>query len=1001
MPNLANVPKTSRDPVATERGITDSTPTAFADSVRRVTDATTDNSVEDSLSTIEANEKTQSSRIDHLQAVVDALNTGSRYAWEPPTLLDYDSGFRVSHIEAQGWTYVDPRQPQVASRNGNTSIRAEVPRGFDPQLMRMAVTRGNAVTSYPGDGQEWNQVTAPGTRFLDTYELQNDSGGTAVSISVQTGDSFQFQIARVAHELEIPLEALEQGLAGDGDLMTYLADANGWRAAPGIAASLISSFSQSRWRSTWAPGAFIDKDLCKYQSKYYLRAGSGTDSASQNPTANAHWHELAATGENVLDYWLAVRMDAIASIGEADTGLSRYVTLPADGALASRVPVYLLLDNNSPVVKGIDAAEIASGRPILGTASQQGAADGADVSIQRYGRGPGDFPANSLSAGDVGKPVYLRSATHPWWTTDISESADGGRIHGVIEQLEPSDGALVIWDFVAARTPDPAPWARAGQPEPGDADIGTSASVAYDNEHRYAYLRSDNPGTLWGTPAEVPRDGAARPIHWREIGSDDTRTLPAGNYFYTFRDQRDGGFVLSSGNPNSQALDNMGPTDSAGNPQGYDASAPGFIFSSGLHRFYFNEIGFTIANAGTTIRDLLFDFEIQIRPAEWRTGDLLTLTIETTGGGLSQHVFTWSPQTGDDQDIFGAEITYRLPDGLTSQNSQFYLRLQLDAADQRAQTSRHIEAVDMTVAAPHKGTYAIQGLRVTDSLPDAPVSMGANRPSGGATLTPVVRGDDNTAALFLNLYREQEPPPNSEHDWHYLEATADMRKVTLKIWASQNPTYTTGRIQVWTWLPGVLAAKKIGERALSDYRTEGNAIRVLVGAVLKGQRFLIFATDAPTSLTGFATAIGAPFISWDVNPSGEPAYQTVIPGLLKIQRVLASENAAQAGPRIIAKSDLPGVPTRLWERIWVAIDDGNNPYVSLGHIDWQGDLLEEFPAAETDATFITRGAFMSGFLVASDQGFISLRAGIKANGDLAVEFHQNRQCRGIWIEFRA
>ena len=131
-----------------------------------------------------------------------------------------------------------------------------------------------------------------------------------------------------------------------------------------------------------------------------------------------------------------------------------------------------MLDNNNPVVKGIDDAEIASGRPILGTASQQGAADGADVSIQRYGRGPGDFPANSLSAGDVGKPVYLRSATHPWWTTDISESADGGRIHGVIEQLEPSDGALVIWDFVAARTPDPAPWARAGQPEPGDADIG-------------------------------------------------------------------------------------------------------------------------------------------------------------------------------------------------------------------------------------------------------------------------------------------------------------------------------------------------------------------------------------------------------------------------------------------------------------------------------------------------------------------------------------------------
>ena len=152
----------------------------------------------------------------------------------------------------------------------------------------------------------------------------------------------------------------------------------------------------------------------------------------------------------------------------------------------------------------------------------------------------------------------------------------------------------------------------------------------------------------------------------------------------------------------------------------------------------------------------------------------------------------------------------------------------------------------MTVATPHKGTYAIQGLRITDSLPDAPVSMGANRPSGGATLTPVVRGDDNTAALFLNLYREQEPPPNSEHDWHYLEATADMRKVTLKIWASQNPTYTTGRIQVWTWLPGVLAAKKIGERALNDYRTEGNAIRVLVGAVLKGQRFLIFATDAPS-----------------------------------------------------------------------------------------------------------------------------------------------------------
>ena len=93
--------------------------------------------------------------------------------------------------------------------------------------------------------------------------------------------------------------------------------------------------------------------------------------------------------------------------------------------------------------------------------------------------------------------------------------------------------------------------------------------------------------------------------------------------------------------PTPRRWTTWGPTDSAGNPQGYDASAPGFIFSSGLHRFYYNEVGFTIANAGTTIRDLLFDFEIQIRPAEWRTGDLLTLTIETTGGGLSQHVFTW------------------------------------------------------------------------------------------------------------------------------------------------------------------------------------------------------------------------------------------------------------------------------------------------------------------------------------------------------------------------
>ena len=142
MPNLANVPKTSRDPVATERGITDSTPTAFADSVRRVTDATTDNSVEDSLSTIEANEKTQSSRIDHLQAVVDALNTGSRYTWEPPTLLDYDSGFRVSHIEAQGWTYVDP--PSAA---GRISQRQHGHPGRSPPGVRPAA---HADGSHPG-----------------------------------------------------------------------------------------------------------------------------------------------------------------------------------------------------------------------------------------------------------------------------------------------------------------------------------------------------------------------------------------------------------------------------------------------------------------------------------------------------------------------------------------------------------------------------------------------------------------------------------------------------------------------------------------------------------------------------------------------------------------------------------------------------------------------------------------------------------------------------------
>ena len=331
MTDLVNVPDGNRSPITTEKGTTPTVPTTYADSVRRVTDATTDNSVEDSLAAIETNEHTTSSRIDHLQEVVDAIKTGS-HVWEPPTDLDFAGNFRIgTTVGTSATNFVDPRHPIVAAAAGSTHVDFQVPRGFDPELMRLAVTSGSTTTYYPGAGQEWNIIQRPGATIVDTYQLQTDPGRAVVNIAYASGDSFQMQLS--SHEVAIPLEALEDGGAVEGSLMLYDDD---WTAGPSIIHYLLLGLRQNRWRGEWDAGTYLDGDLCEYESKFYLRNGAGSDSGAQNPTANSSWQEVTISNEP-LEYWTAQRMKAIASIhdsGQVDEDLH---DAPGPEHLARRV----------------------------------------------------------------------------------------------------------------------------------------------------------------------------------------------------------------------------------------------------------------------------------------------------------------------------------------------------------------------------------------------------------------------------------------------------------------------------------------------------------------------------------------------------------------------------------------------------------------------------------------------------------------------------------------
>ncbi len=1048
------------------------------------------NSVEDWIADLNQRAKTLLLQLTHLQAVVQAINTGSRFVWESPTDLDYDGGFRIGlNVLSSATTFSDPRHPIVATRSAsNTHIDAKAPRGFDPALMRVLVTRsGSVAATIPGDGQEWNIIQGTGSPEITTWQIQ-DSHGAVDDFSFRPGDSFQLQIARVAHELEIPLEALEDGGAVDGSLMLF---DEGWTAGGSIIDYLLVSLRQSRWRGEWAAGTFLDDDLCEYESKFYLRNGAGSDSGAQNPTANSSWQEVTISDEP-LEYWVAQRMKAIASIhdsgqveedlhdaldqntwrGEWQSGTpyavpqlvkyaqtpgiyyerktpgtdspaqnpvanagawTRYdasesdlmywvayrmdkiaqideladtptITMraPASAAIVAGDPVIMDAINGAPEIKLAGDNIFDAGRKLLGIATDSAAA-GDDVEVLRFGLRNVVF-AGPLTTADQGKPVYLSSYGLPFWTLDISASLDHGRIHGVLMRVTSTSRrqADVLWDFEGLRQPDSAPWARAEDtsiipqdklPAEAGGHLQSSESIGYEPHGGYAYLLSSHPGTIWGTPNPAPLAKRAQPLHWRELGSDDTRPARAGQYDYTY--QTAARQVITSRQAVALNTPGFAGLDGNGNPSGFDNTKPGYGWSGATHRWLYNQVAFTDATAGTTQRYVQVAVSVDIDPNEWHEGDTLQVQWVSADG----RDYTPNPvppitfrlhDTGNQKtlnDRFYVRIT---PDGVFGSGGRpFYLNFLLTPGDGRATTTRTILEARVSFVLPFVGQYPVQSLHALSIAAGFPETLVVDdNPSGYDSVRIGRAGDDDRTTVDLEI----------QADGHYLEAGRDMRQVALRFWASAQPSSVPSgaEIRIYTWLPGLLAPQVLGKLALDDtnWLNSASGLQGTAHGVLKGQRFAVVIADA--SHTPTLAQLGAPIGTWDVNvdSSDQPRYVTLVPGLLRTHQILAEEQATSQTDRAIPAADMPAVDPRAFQRIVVVVKDGNDR--PCGTLEWPSQMQDLPPLTD----FATSGGYASGSWADQSGNLHGLRFGVKADGSAILStYAANVALLGAWIEY--
>jgi len=522
-----------------------------------------------------------------------------------------------------------------------------------------------------------------------------------------------------------------------------------------------------------------------------------------------------------------------------------------------------------------------------------------------------------------------------------------------------------------------------------------SDSIGVDDNDDQVYLRATDPGTVWGSPDPAPRDGRAVPMRVRELGSDDVRDLPEGQYNYDYHWTAGNSWIMYS--RNRQLMNSWGNRSGA-----YDGSRPGMIWnpsSSDRDRWTDNNVEFTAANAGTTVEDYLMTLTLNLIASEWRAGDTLLVELFADTDQLDQQSHTYHFADSGNPDQIQWAFHLRPKKGVSGEANHWGIALTMTPGDGRASTTRTLTDAVMNTQLPFVGRYPVQGLRSGEAYYPIDPLVDPERQWSGYAMA--VRGDDNQSTVSLELLR-QSGTSQGNGVGGILRATTDMRQVALRAWGSQadQPPHPSGYDMAWwTWLPGVLAPRRISSLPISDanWHNPISGLYAVAEGVLRDQRFALIAeTEFASSVNSDqrALAVGVPWVTWDVNPrsSAQPSYTVLSPGLLATHRVYQPDaaNSFPATVRTSPREALPDAPPTVWSGIWISATkhQGNAGVI---FVPWHPDIVGRAAAGTTVET-VAIGVAWRVWLDA--QGVLQIDPGqLDGSGQEAVNV------AGIWIEY--